>query len=50
MPFLDRLSRWAEQRPQDTAVVCADDRLSWSGLRSRAAELAASGEAVGILQ
>ena len=50
MPFLDRLSHWADERPQDTAVVCAGDRLSWSGLRSRAAELAASGEPVGILQ
>ncbi|MEX5256449.1 class I adenylate-forming enzyme family protein [Kocuria arenosa] len=50
MPFLDRLNRWAEERPQEPAVVCGNDRLSWGGLRAAAAALAASGEPTGILR
>ncbi len=50
MPFLDRLSRWADERPQGMAVACAGQRLSWGRLRAEAAALAASGEPTGILQ
>ncbi|GLU87553.1 hypothetical protein Kosp01_22990 [Kocuria sp. NBRC 114282] len=50
MPFLDRLNRWAAQRPGELAVACGDDRLSWGELRARAAALAASGEPTGILR
>ena len=37
MPFLDRLQRWADDRPDDTAVVVAGQRLSWADLRDAAA-------------
>jgi len=36
MPFLNRLQRWADDRPDDTAVVVAGRHLSWSGLRDAA--------------
>ena len=39
MPFLNRIQRWAEQRPHDTAVVIAGRRLDWAGLREHAAAL-----------
>ncbi|MBT2523502.1 class I adenylate-forming enzyme family protein [Arthrobacter sp. ISL-28] len=42
MPFLNRLQRWADERPDDTAVVVAGQRLSWSGLRDAAEALAAT--------
>lgn len=41
MPFLNRLQRWADDRPDDTAVVVAGQRLSWAALRD-AAEAAAA--------
>lgn len=50
MPFLDRLNRWAAERPREPAVACGNDRLSWGGLRAAAAALAASGEPTGILR
>ncbi|MFE7630401.1 class I adenylate-forming enzyme family protein [Kocuria sp. NPDC057446] len=50
MPFLDRLTRWAEERPQESAVLCGTDRLSWGDVHSAAAALAASGEPTGILR
>ncbi|MFF0989893.1 class I adenylate-forming enzyme family protein [Kocuria nitroreducens] len=50
MPFLDRVTRWAEERPQEPAVVCGNDRLTWGELRAEAAALAASGEPTGILR
>ena len=50
MPFLDRLTRWAAERPRELAVACGDERLSWSDLRDGAAALAASGEPTGILR
>lgn len=50
MPFLDRLTRWAEQCPGELAVACGPDRLTWSELRGRAAALAASGEPTGLLR
>ena len=45
MPFLDRLQRWADDRPDDTAVVVAGKRLSWGELRDEAEALAATGSA-----
>lgn len=50
MPFLDRVTRWAGERPEESAVVCGNERLSWGELRAEAAALAASGEATGILR
>lgn len=37
MPFLDKLQRWADERPHETAVVVAGRRLSWQELRGKAA-------------
>jgi acyl-CoA synthetase (AMP-forming)/AMP-acid ligase II len=39
MPFLNRIQRWAEERPHDTAVVVAGHRLTWAELRDSAAGL-----------
>ena len=50
MPFLDRLTRWAAERPRELAGACGDERLSWGDLRAAAAALAASGEPTGILR
>jgi len=36
MPFLNNLQRWADERPDDTAVVVAGKRLSWAELRDGA--------------
>ncbi|WP_457971442.1 class I adenylate-forming enzyme family protein [Arthrobacter sp. D1-17] len=47
MPFLNRLQRWAADRPDDTAVVVAGRRLSWAELRD-AAEATAAGNPAGI--
>ena len=47
MPFLNRLQRWAADRPDDTAVVVAGQRLSWAELRD-AAEAAAAGNTAKI--
>jgi acyl-CoA synthetase (AMP-forming)/AMP-acid ligase II len=41
MPFLNRLQRWADDRPDDTAVVVAGRHLSWAALRDAAAARAA---------
>jgi len=49
MPFLDRLQRWADGRPDETAVVVAGERLSWSGLRDHAAALVPAAPAVTVL-
>jgi long-chain acyl-CoA synthetase len=49
MPFLDRLQRWADDRPDDTAVVVAGAHLTWSGLRDRAVALVPSAPAVTVL-
>ena len=49
MPFLDRLQRWADERPDDTAVVVAGQRLSWAALRDAAAELVPATPAVTVL-
>ncbi|GGH91999.1 class I adenylate-forming enzyme family protein [Arthrobacter liuii] len=49
MPFLDKIQRWAEQRPHDTAVVIAGRRLDWAELRDAAAGLVAETKPVTTL-
>ena len=49
MPFLDRLQRWADDRPDGTAVVVAGQRLSWEELRDTAAGLVPGTPAVTVL-
>jgi long-chain acyl-CoA synthetase len=49
MPFLDRLQRWADERPDGTAVAVAGQRLSWAGLRDAAAALVPGAAAVTVL-
>ena len=49
MPFLDRLQRWADDRPDGTAVAVAGQRLSWEGLRDTAAGLLTGTAAVTVL-
>lgn len=49
MPFLDRLQRWADDRPDGTAVVVAGQRLSWVELRDTAAALVPDAPAVTVL-
>ena len=49
MPFLDRLQRWADERPDGTAVVLAGQRLDWAGLRDAAADLVPATPAVKVL-
>ena len=49
MPFLDRLQRWADDRPDGTAVVVAGQRLSWEELRDTAAGLVPDTPAVTVL-
>ncbi|WP_284752789.1 AMP-binding protein [Arthrobacter sp. efr-133-R2A-120] len=36
MPFLDKLQLWADERPDDTAVVVGGKRLNWADLRDAA--------------
>jgi long-chain acyl-CoA synthetase len=43
MPFLDRLQRWAAERPQRPAVSSAERSLTFSGLLSAAAESSSAG-------
>ncbi|MGO4190329.1 class I adenylate-forming enzyme family protein [Arthrobacter sp. YAF17] len=49
MPFLDRLQRWADDRPDGTAVVVAGQRLSWEELRDTAAGLVPDAPTVTVL-
>ena len=49
MPFLDRLQRWADERPDGTAVVVAGQRLNWEELRDTAAGLVPGPAAVTVL-
>jgi long-chain acyl-CoA synthetase len=49
MPFLNKIQRWAEERPHDTAVVVAGQRLSWAELRDSAAALVGETKAVTAL-
>ena len=46
MPFLNRIQRWADERPHDTAVVIAGRRLSWAEFREAAADLVAHAKSV----
>ncbi|MET4094345.1 AMP-binding protein [Arthrobacter sp. UYCu712] len=49
MPFLDRLQRWADERPDSTAVVVAGQGLSWEQLRDAAAMQVPAAPAVTLL-
>ncbi|MBT2531264.1 AMP-binding protein [Arthrobacter sp. ISL-48] len=49
MPFLNKIHRWAEERPQDTAVVVAGRRLGWAELRDAAAAAVACSDGVTVL-
>jgi acyl-CoA synthetase (AMP-forming)/AMP-acid ligase II len=49
MPFLNRLQRWADDRPDDTAVVVAGRHLSWAALRDAAAARIPDAGAVSVL-
>ncbi|HEY9355597.1 MAG TPA: long-chain fatty acid--CoA ligase, partial [Arthrobacter sp.] len=49
MPFLDRIQRWADDRPHDTAVVVAGLRLSWAELRDSATAAVPGAKAVTVL-
>ena len=49
MPFLDRIQRWADDRPHDTAVVVAGRRLSWAELRDSATSAVSGAKAVTVL-
>ncbi|MGG6380977.1 class I adenylate-forming enzyme family protein [Paenarthrobacter sp. NEAU-H11] len=49
MPFLNRIQRWADERPHDTAVVIAGRRLSWLEFRDSAAALVAHAKSVTAL-
>jgi acyl-CoA synthetase (AMP-forming)/AMP-acid ligase II len=46
MPFLNRIQRWADERPHHTAVVVAGRRLSWAELRDSAADLVADTKSI----
>ena len=49
MPFLNKIQRWAEHRPHDTAIVIGGRRLDWAGLRDAAAGLVAETKSVTTL-
>lgn len=49
MPFLNRIQRWAEERPHDTAVVVAGRRLCWDELRDAAESALPAAAAVTVL-
>ncbi|XAS69175.1 AMP-binding protein [Micrococcaceae bacterium Sec5.7] len=49
MPFLNRIQRWADERPDDIAVVVAGRRISWARLRDQAAVAAGTAPAVTVL-
>ncbi|MGF9647080.1 AMP-binding protein [Pseudarthrobacter oxydans] len=49
MPFLNRIQRWADERPHDTAVVVAGQHLTWAELRDSSAALVAETKAVTAL-
>lgn len=49
MPFLDRIQRWADERPHGTAVVVSGRRLTWLELRNAAALEVAATKAVTAL-
>jgi long-chain acyl-CoA synthetase len=49
MPFLNRLRRWAGERPDGTAVVVAGERLGWAELAEDAAALVPAAPPVTVL-
>jgi acyl-CoA synthetase (AMP-forming)/AMP-acid ligase II len=49
MPFLDKLQRWGDERPHDTAVVIAGRRLRWAELRDAATAAVPAARAVTVL-
>lgn len=49
MPFLDKIQRWADERPHDTAVVVAGRRLRWAELRDAATAAVPKAAAVTVL-
>ncbi|MCQ6270808.1 AMP-binding protein [Pseudarthrobacter sp. R1] len=49
MPFLNRIQRWADERPHDTAVVVGGQHLTWAELRDSSAALVAETMAVTAL-
>lgn len=49
MPFLDQLQRWANERPDDTAVVVGGKRLTWESLQKLAADLVPESPQVTVL-
>jgi long-chain acyl-CoA synthetase len=49
MPFLDKIQRWAEERPHDTAVVVAGRRMRWAELRDAATAAVPGTAAVTVL-
>jgi acyl-CoA synthetase (AMP-forming)/AMP-acid ligase II len=49
MPFLDKIQRWADERPHDTAVVVAGRRVRWAELREAATAAVPAAPAVTVL-
>ncbi len=49
MPFLDKIQRWADERPHDTAVVVAGRRIRWAELRNAATAAVPAAAAVTVL-
>ncbi|MGO4187617.1 class I adenylate-forming enzyme family protein [Pseudarthrobacter sp. TAF60_1] len=49
MPFLDKIQRWAVERPHDTAVVVAGRRMRWAELRDAARAAIPATAAVSVL-
>ncbi|MET3720453.1 MULTISPECIES: AMP-binding protein [unclassified Arthrobacter] len=49
MPFLDKIQRWADERPHDTAVVVAGRRVGWAELRDAATAAVPAAAAVTVL-
>ncbi len=49
MPFLDKIQRWADERPHDTAVVVAGRRVRWAELRDAATAAVPASAAVTVL-
>ena len=50
MPFLNKIQRWADHRPHETAVVVGGRRLDWAGLCDAAAGLVAGTKSVTTLR
>lgn len=49
MPFLDKIQRWADERPHDTAVVVAGRRVRWAELREAATAAVPAAPAVTVM-